>query len=101
MWHSVQVHSLERANNQHIVGKLRPFSLGTLEFTEAYGIGKRTYQATIGTHFRLVRAEFFELSHMEVLPTKQSPNQGFKRYIVLNLNNFLLEYIFTVIQKVW
>ena len=42
MWHIIQVLSLEKFENQHIVGKLHPFSLDPLEFNKTYGIRKRT-----------------------------------------------------------
>ena len=70
MWNSIQVHFFERANNQHIVGKLQPFSLGTSKFSETYGIGKRTYQAMTCQNFRLIQAKISKLPQVEVQSTK-------------------------------
>jgi hypothetical protein len=60
-WHSIQVHSLEKANNQQIFGKLPQLSLGTSNFGQICEIAKKTYRNTTRKKFELKKDKILEI----------------------------------------
>ena len=65
MWHSLQVHYSEYSKNQHIVGKLSPFSPGISEFDETCRFGKRRSKDSIAIIFKFRMAKISKLHQVE------------------------------------